>query len=109
MTFKIAKSKVVKVPVTVSVPMDGGRFSTSIFHAQFEILGKQEFEDLSGDDDRLLMRCTKAVFDVKDENDEPLESNEENISTLIQIPYVRAAMVTAYVKSAFGNEGKRKN
>lgn len=109
MTFKIATSKIVRVPVTVSVPMDGGRFSSSTFQAKFEILGKQEFEELSSDDDRLLMSVTREVFDVKDENDEAMPSNEETISTLIQIPYVRAAMVNAYIKSAFGNDQKRKN
>ena len=44
MTFKLADKLVVKWPVTVHVPQDGGSVVSSTFHVRFEVVSQDELQ-----------------------------------------------------------------
>lgn len=103
-------------PVVVAVPQSGGTVQKQKMTVDFEILPQSEIDALmqesrtADQDAALLMRVVKGWGQTKDEDTgEALEYNAETCANLVDISYVRAALIRAYFEAASGNAAARKN
>ena len=106
--FKLQKPESVKWPVEVNIPRDGGHTTKATFNAQFRIIDQDEFSgiyDQKGTDRDLISRvCVGWDQTVCDESGEPIPFSEEALDSMVNIPYVRTAMVKAYLDCANGRK-----
>lgn len=111
--FTIEKPKQIKWPVTVSIPRDGGNATKAVFTAHFKMIPANEFNAIyqGGGNDEDLLRTVVAGFgdDVCDESGAPLVFSQESLDQLIGIPYVRNALVSAYLDLSQGKKAAAKN
>ena len=111
--FKVEKSPEINWPVTVSIPRDGGITVKAVFTGKFKVLTAVEFSAIyaSGGNDEDLIRIVMTGWgaDVLDAAGEPMEFNEGNLSQLVAMPFVRNAIVAAYLELSQGNKAARKN
>jgi len=111
--FKIEQPKSVKWPVTVNIPQDGGRTHKTIFNAEFELLAQDDFAAIyredGGNDEDLLRRVLIGWSEVGDPDGNPINFHNDTRELLIRIPYVRAALVSAYLECSLGKAALRKN
>lgn len=115
--FKIDRQKTsYTCPVTVCKPVDDGKFQKGTFKAEFAYLEQDEIDEVlenarQGRDNADL--CARAWVgwksDLVDQDGAPLPYSEENKAMLLQIPYVRGAVLDAFVKSIGGEGARRKN
>lgn len=114
--FKLVAVRTVNWPVVVNIPLDGGKTRPERFAAQYTLLSQDEqaevLEQLSKDDapDDLLERVLCGWDEsVKDESGAPLPFTAQNKAAMLAIPYVRVALLRAYVQASTGNAAARKN
>lgn len=111
--FKIEKPKEITWPVTVSVPRDGGNTVKATFTGKFKLLPNAEFNAIytNGGNDEDLARNVMTGWgnDVSDEDGNTMEFSEENLNQLASIPYVRNAIVAAYLELSQGKKAAAKN
>lgn len=111
--FKLEKMKSILWPVTVNEPRDGGTFAKSCFNLKFELLPGGEFNAIykSGGNDEDLLRRSVIGFglDLIDESGAPISFTQENLELLISKPYVRNAMIEAYLELSQGKKAEAKN
>lgn len=115
--FEINKEKASYThPVTVFKPIDDGKYSKGTFKAVFAYLEQDEIDQVlenarQGRDNADL--CAAAWIgwkdDLVDSNKTPFPYSEENKAALLQIPYIRAAVIDAFVNSIRGDGARRKN
>lgn len=109
--FKLEEQKTVKWPVTVHIPRDGGRTTKAEFTAHFELLPQDEFREIyaqeNASDEDLLRRVLTGWDGVADADGGTIACNAETLETMIRIPYVRAAMVTAYLECSHGKAARK--
>jgi hypothetical protein len=100
-------------PVEVEVPQDGGSFARQRFTARFRVLGRAAVQaalDEGGDD--ALVRAVTTGWNADEVRVEeagghrPLPFTAENLSRIVANPFVRAAMVNAYLGSISGRRAK---
>ncbi|SFK92021.1 hypothetical protein SAMN05216302_102112 [Nitrosomonas aestuarii] len=108
--FKVSKPQSVKWPVEVNTPRDGGGTTKGTFNVQFRILDDDEFSGIydRGGKDKDLLADVCVGWDQKlcDENGEPIPFSEEQLEALVKIPYIRTAMVSAYLDCSNGRAAK---
>lgn len=111
--FKVEKPKDITWPVTVSAPRDGGNTTKATFTGKFKILFGAEFNAIysSGGNDEDLVRnvLTGWQADLCGEDGSPLEFNDENLNLIASIPYLRSAIVAAYLDLSQGKKAAAKN
>lgn len=111
--FKIEKTKEITWPVTVSIPRDGGNTVKATFTAEFRILSGSEFNAIyaKGGSDEDLVRNVLTGWggDLRDESDQSMVFNDENLNLVASVPYIRAAIVAAYLELAHGKKPGAKN
>lgn len=111
--FKITQDRTYKWPVTVHIPADGGKFTKATFTAEFRALAQDVIDGVlddlrSGDRDADFAReCLIGWSSVQDQDGSELPFSDEAKAKLLNIPYVRTALVNAFFESISG--GKRKN
>lgn len=109
--FKLEEQKTVKWPVTVNIPRDGGRTTKAQFTAHFELITQDEFRDIyaqeNASDEDLLRRVLRGWDDVAGAGDEAIDYNPDTREMMIRIPYVRAAMVSAYLECSHGKAARK--
>ena len=104
-------------PVVIGVPQDEGRIAKHEIRADFHVLPQAEIEELmeasreggGSVDADTLRRVVRRVHDVADAEGKPMDYTPELLERMIQIPYVRIALITAYFEAAAGKKAKRKN
>jgi len=108
--YHVAQVRKIEWPVDVHIPQDGGKVQKQRFTAEFEILPTPEYQALAESGDDVLERVlTGWGADLKNEaGDAPLEFNEENKAMLLKIPYVRVALLRAYMQAQTGQEAAKK-
>ncbi len=112
--FKIAQESTFKWPVTVHVPKDGGKFTKASFTAEFKALPQDEIDEVIADardgrtDSNFAATCLVGWKGVQDESGEEMEFDDDNKDKLLNIPYVRNAVVTAFFEALSG-VARRKN
>jgi len=115
--FKIAASRTIAWPVVIPVPQDGGRVQKFEIQAEFLMLLKSSLDEVTsaarsdGDDgDLALLREVLVGWSrVCDEAGNPIEFNAEARDALIDIPYVRLALLKSYFEASSGSAASRKN
>lgn len=113
--FKIAQNPTYQWPVTVHIPQDGGKFMKATFTAEFRALAQERIDAViaearGGDSDADLMsECLIGWSGVADADGTDLPYSDEAKARLLDIPYVRAALATAFFASISGDEARRKN
>jgi len=99
--FRIANNDdAIRWPVTIPVPQPGGSIKEAKIYVHFKVKNQNEIDDLSASGEDVVF--FSAVIGgpgwegVQDEDGTELKYTEENLSKLLQIPYVKTAMVQAY-------------
>ncbi len=111
--FKIAQNPSYKWPVAVHIPADGGKFVKATFTAEFRALAQSEMDNVLADirdgdrDADFAGECLIGWSGVQDADGADLPFSDEAKARLLNIPYVRAAVVAAFFDSITG--GRRKN
>lgn len=113
--FKIAQEKTYKWPVTVHIPADGGKYIKGGFTAEFKALAQDEIDRVAragrdGDEDAdLCGECLVGWSGVQDADGNDLPYSEEAKAKLLNITYVRHALLDAFFESITGGGARRKN
>ena len=107
--FKLAMKKEIEWPVTVNVPQDGGGITKATFHVKFEVLTKEELEELAASGGDVPTVVTRGWRGVAGEDGEEIPYSVEAKKVLVNITYVRHALLDAYAQLQQGREAPRKN
>ena len=114
MAFVLKQSDSYKWPVTVEIPIDGGRFDKQTFDAEFKRLPQERNTAIleggrSGDvtDQDACSEILVGWSGINDDDGKEVPFSESAKSQLMNVPQVAAAVVTAYFQSVTG--AKRKN
>jgi hypothetical protein len=111
--FKIEKKATFFWPVLVNVPKDGGGFASHEFQAEFKFHEQSKMdlllERLKNDDHDILRDLLVGWKQVSNPDGTPVEYTEEAKEALIDIPYVRSALLKSYFEAISGNKVKRGN
>ena len=96
--------------VKVQVPKDGNdkSFEEMTFKAQFQLMGVNEFKDLMDEDagsalTRVFVDATGIKADVDSKEDE--EFTSELSAQLIDVPWIRSALLKSYLSIPGGKKG----
>ncbi|TAL50035.1 MAG: hypothetical protein EPN89_05380 [Methylovulum sp.] len=115
MALKISKEvNQFRCDVIVSVPVDKGHSDQKIT-VKFKVLPQSRIQQVIDDElndgedilDEVLVGWDDGAF--KDDDDAPLLYNDDNKKLILDVPYVRSALIKAYFKAINGKEYKRKN
>lgn len=113
--FTLKESNDFEWPVTVKVPVSGGKFRSQRFTAVFRPIPAQTLEEINKlsvlEQDAAQAREFLVGWgdDVKGEDGEPLEFTEEYRDAMLDIVYVRSALVRAYWDAMTGKKAATKN
>lgn len=101
--FKIEEDYRYDWPVTVKKPVDGGTFQEHVFTARFRMIDEERAAELANESATALLREIVVGFEgVFGADDKALAFTAENRDRLLQVPYVRLALVEAYYGSQRG-------
>lgn len=107
MAFVLKKVSSYKWPVSVDVPVDGGKFKKETFTAVFKKMSRSAFNDLvEQGDDALIGEIVEGWEGIKDEDGDDIEYSSETRDQLFDDPYVLRAVITAYTESLLGAQAK---
>lgn len=109
MFVREAKKRVVKWPVSVSIPQDGGTVKTYKFTAHLEVLSKDEHEKAAQEGDLLERVLLGWEDDYVDEAKKPIEFTPENKAEMLQQNNIRVGLFGAITEVQSGVAAKRKN
>jgi len=106
-----ATKRVVTWPVTVHEPVDGGAVRKHRFHVDYEILGTKEQNAVidageGGSDQALLRRTVQGWKGVTTEGGAEFPYTADNLETLLDIGFVRSALIQGYLQAAAGAKAK---
>jgi len=105
--FKLKKENVVWWPVTISEPTDNGEVIEHKCHMLFELVTQNQFDELADKGDReLLAVLVKGWKEILDVDEHPLTFSKEHLDALLQLPYVRASILRAYMQAMSGAPAK---
>jgi hypothetical protein len=111
--FKIIQPTSYTWPVTVELPVDGGRTEKATFDAEFKRLSQSRLEEIRGQIERSEIRDVDLVREVVvgwsgvTDGENPVPYSEAALDQLLDIPMVAASIVMALFQSMAG--AKRKN
>lgn len=109
--FVLSQSDAYKWPVTVSTPVDGGKFQNHTFTAVFKRLTQtriQEIASAEGQTDKDIAREVVTGFeDINDADGTAIPFTSSTLERLLDAPGVASAIVHAFMASLTG--AKRKN
>ena len=95
-------------PVTVKVPAAGGVFEEKRFTAGFRLVPEAEWEALGADVDGVVAQLRAAVTSVegvavqRGQNSPDMLTPDELKDALLAVPFIRTALMRAYVESLTG-------
>ena len=112
--FKIAEGPLNYTwPVTVAIPQNGGTFTKAGFSAEFKALPQHRINAIVGGeaeiDADLLTECLVGWKNVQSADGSEMAFSDENLAKLLDIAYVRVALVRAFFDSINGGAARRKN
>lgn len=109
--FKVIKNPEFKAPVKVMAPADGGQREYS-FTATFRALTRSEEQGYdalnAASTDDFLRRIIVGWSGLEDEDGTPFAFSTANLNTLIDLHYVRMALVQAYTSAISGAKSPRR-
>ncbi len=97
--FKITTEPKFTHTVTVCVPTDGGHVEQS-FKATFRVLDAEQLSTDSTVEGQIedLRRVLVSMNDLVGEDNQPVSYSDALREQLIRLPYVRIALINAYVR-----------
>lgn len=113
--FKLAQKNTYTWPIKVQIPVDGGKFEPQTFDAEFKRLPQSEINDLLREiqdgvtDTRFVEGVLVGWHGVADADGNELPYSEAAKIMLLDIPYLRSAVVAAFFDSFSGGAARRKN
>lgn len=111
--FKLIQPTSYTWPVTVELPVDGGRTEKATFDAEFNRLSQSRLEEIRGQIERNEIRDVDLVREVMigwsgvTDGANPVPYSEAARDQLLDIPMVAASIVMSLFQSIAG--AKRKN
>lgn len=111
--FKLIQPTSYTWPVTVELPVDGGRTEKATFDAEFRRLSQSRLEEIRGQIERNEIRDVDLVREVMvgwsgvTDGANPVPYSEAARDQLLDIPMVAASIVMSLFQSIAG--AKRKN
>lgn len=111
--FKLVQNATYSWPVTVDLPIDGGKTEKATFDAEFKRLSQTRVEEIRHAVERGEMRDVDLAREVMVgwtgivDSDGPVPYSESARDQLLDIPQVASALVLALLGSIAG--AKRKN
>ena len=107
MAFVLKKVSSYKWPVSVDVPVDGGKFKKETFTAVFKKMSRSRFQDLvEQGEDALIGEILEGWEGIKDEEGEAVPYSKSAQAELCDDPYVLRALINAYSDSLGGAPAK---
>lgn len=107
MAFVLKKVSSYKWPVSVEIPVDGGKFKKETFTVLFRKIGRSTFNELVEQDENALADCIVEGWEgVKDEDGDEVPYSEEAKASLFDDPFVMRALINAYADSYGGAQAK---
>jgi hypothetical protein len=91
-------------PVTVGVPLDGGKADEQTFTVRFRLVGEQELLDFGEGLDQSKAALRRVIVGLG--RSEGKELTPELLEQLLAAPYVRVALNKAYGQFALGMPAK---
>lgn len=119
MAFVLKQSDTYSWPVTVEIPIDGGRFDKHSFDAEFKRLPQSKVAPMVAELDRLdgasdLERLTEMAGEIlvgwsgiTDDAGKEVPFSQKSLEQLLEIPMLAVAILRSYFDSIKG--AKRKN
>lgn len=110
--FQIAQKDTYSWPVTVELPVDGGRREKHTFEAEFRRLPQPRLDELAGEartgtvDDALLASEILVGWHGVNAGDSELAFSDSARDRMFAIPGVRAAVIRAFFESIGGARQK---
>lgn len=102
-------------PVVVEFPVDGGKFDKQNFDAEFKLLPQSRIDEIFQQasegklmDSEIAPEILMGWKGINDENG-AVPYSEEAKERVLDIPFVRAALISAFLKSLKGSEASRGN
>lgn len=106
MPFKLKLSPTYSTPVTIEIPVDGGRFEKSTFDAEFKRLNTDELNALLARQQEPNRTDRDMIADVlvgwkglRDEEDQDVPFSETNCEALFRVVQVVPALTKAFFSS----------
>ena len=98
----------IKWPVTVSVPVDGGKVQDHVFTAHFHWLDGDDLDAAAVQGDEAAAKAVLSGWgdDFSGPDGQPLPFNDETANNAVKIPYLRRAIIAAYYDMINGVESK---
>lgn len=110
MSFRLVKSlKEVDWPVTVNVPVNGGKTEQHEFTAKFKLMSQEEYDKaLQGtkNDTSFIAKFLIGWSGLLDDDDKEVPFSKEALKNLCGLPFVRVAIVKAYNQAITGQAAK---
>ena len=107
MAFVLKKVSSYKWPVTVQIPVDGGKFKKETFTAVFKKMSRSTFADLAEQSEEALISEILGGWEgVKDEDGDEVPYSKAAQADLCDDPYVLRGLIDAYSESLGGAPAK---
>ncbi len=110
--FKLTSNRRVTWPVTVNEPIDGGTVKKSEIKASFDLLPSSESDALlTGTDGNkaLLRRALNGWEGLSEEDGTEIPFTAESVERVIDVTFVRVALLNSYFQAASGTAAQEKN
>lgn len=111
--FKLMKSDTFKTNVVMSIPNDGGTKTESKFRAEFMFKTQSQIDGLfdgqGAADADLIKEVLVGWEGFNDADGQQIPFTDENKNQAIDLPFMRVALVQAYVQSINGVQPRTKN
>lgn len=113
-----SKNPVVRWPVVIPVPTDGGDIVNHEIQMDFEVIPLDELANAAPDagldletaardaTERFMLDVVKGWDGVEDENGDPIQFTDEALKRLFRLPYAQVAIVRAYLDCIQGRKAK---
>ena len=106
--FVFQTKNVVKWPVVIKLPQNGGKTVDKEVTATFDLITQSESAPLirEGGDKALLLRVTSNWEGIVDESGAAIQCNDTNKAQLFDVDFVQRAFALAYMKAVSGVAAK---
>jgi hypothetical protein len=112
MAFVLKQSDNYSWPVTVEIPIDGGRFEKHTFDAQFKRLSQTRIEEIMSEAISGEMKDVAVATDILTGwtgitgDGEPIPYSEKGKADLLDMPLVASSIVKSWMESLAGARKK---
>lgn len=97
MPFVLTKEKIVKWPVYIDEPANGGQSTRRKIVLDFLIVDPATWEETGESVNEALLAVIKGWEGIENPDHTSVEFCDENLDALLKIPYVRAAIWQTYL------------